>query len=72
MKTQNQQILDHLKSGKSITASYAMTHFRVWRLAARIHDLRGDGYRIATATRKIKSKRTGKPVQYAVYSLEAA
>ena len=70
MKTQNQEILEHLKSGKSITDVYAFTRFRCRRLAARICDLRRDGFNIVTTMKKKRSGRTGRPVQYAVYKLE--
>jgi len=69
MKSQNELILNHLKKGNSITQSYAATHFRCWRLAARICDLRRLGHNIVTDTKKLRSKRTGRMVQYAVYSM---
>ena len=69
MKSQNAEILDHLKTGRSITASYAMHNLRVYRLAARIADLRASGYQIATLMIRRRSKRTGRVVRYAEYSL---
>ena len=69
MKSQAQEILAHLKSGKSITPSYAVTHFRCYRLAARICDLRRDGWDIVTDTKTHKSKRSGRMVKYAAYRL---
>lgn len=65
MKTQNQNdgILKFLKSGKSITAIDALTKFRCFRLAARIHDLREKGHDIAKET-IVKNGQ-----HYAVYSL---
>ena len=70
MKSQAQEILDYLKQGHSITQSYAAHHFRCWRLAARICDLRASGVRVVTETVKRKSKRTGRPVKFAAYSLQ--
>ena len=72
MKSQNQEIFDYLKSGHSITASYAVQHFRCYRLAARIYDLRRLGHDIVVTTKKHKSKRTGRIVQYVAYSLGEA
>ena len=72
MKSQNAEILAHLKSGRSITASQAMRYLRVFRLAARIADLRGSGYHIATEMVKRRNKRTGRVVRYAKYSLQGA
>lgn len=46
METQNKQILDYLKSGKSITAIDALNKFKCFRLASRIADLKGLGYNI--------------------------
>ena len=69
MKSQTQEILDYLKQGHTITASYAATHFSCWRLAARICDLKASGVRVVTKTVKRKSKRTGRPVKFAAYYL---
>jgi len=69
MKSQTAEILAHLKAGRSITSSYAMHSLRVYRLAARIGDLRGAGYPILTEMVKRRSKRTGRVVRYAEYSL---
>jgi hypothetical protein len=69
MKSQTQEIYDYLKQGHSITASYAANHFRCWRLAARICDLRNAGVQVVTETIKRKSKRTGKTVKFAAYHL---
>ncbi len=47
-QTQNEQILDYLKSGKSITPLEALEFFQCFRLSARIFDLRSDGHNIIT------------------------
>ncbi len=48
MKTQEQMILEHLKSGRSLSPIEAMREYKVLRLAARIEALRKDGYPIRT------------------------
>ena len=47
-QAQGTQILKHLRSGKRITALDALTNYDCFRLSARIHDLRSDGWHIAT------------------------
>ena len=44
--TQSSQILKYLENGHSLTPRKAMVEFGVMRLAARIKDLRDDGYAI--------------------------
>lgn len=44
--SQTQTILRHLQQGKSITHLEAFGVYGVHRLAARIHDLRGQGHDI--------------------------
>lgn len=46
--TQTDAILDHLKSGRSITPLEALELYGVFRLGARILDLRREGYDIQT------------------------
>ena len=55
--TQNQQILDYLKSGKTITPLTALNKFGCFRLSARIFNLREQGNAIITknVTRKGKT-----------------
>jgi hypothetical protein len=48
MKSQNQRILNYLQKGKSLTPITALTKFGCFRLAARISDLRKEGYTIHT------------------------
>jgi hypothetical protein len=62
--SQKQKLLAHLKTGKHITALEAIGLFGIFRLAARICDLRGDGYEIDTAM-----KMDGQGRDYARYSL---
>ena len=44
--TQTQKILKHLQHGNSITAIDALNNFGCFRLAARINDLKKDGWDI--------------------------
>jgi hypothetical protein len=46
--TQSSQILSWLKRGRSITPIDALNRFGVFRLAARVADLRKDGHPIQT------------------------
>tara|TARA_Y100001973_G_scaffold66657_1_gene97439 strand:- start:305 stop:508 length:204 start_codon:yes stop_codon:yes gene_type:complete len=55
--TQNQQILEYLKSGKKISPLIALKKFGCFRLSARIFNLRQEGNPIITenVTRKGKT-----------------
>ena len=55
--TQNQRILDYLKSGKTLTPLVALKKFGCFRLSARIFNLREEGHAIITenVTRKGKT-----------------
>ena len=46
--TQSEQILNHLKAGHSITPLEALDKFGVFRLGARVYDLKREGYDIRT------------------------
>lgn len=65
MKSQNEQILNHLKSGLSINPLQALNEYGCFRLGARIYDLKSKGY--AINQRMIKDLKTGK--KYAEYSM---
>ncbi len=56
-QTQNERILDYLKSGKKLTPLIALRKFGCFRLSARILDLRQAGNAIVTenVTRKGKT-----------------
>ncbi len=58
MKTQEQMILEHLRSGRSLSPIEAMREYKILRLAARIEALRKDGYPIRTMMES--DRRTGK------------
>ena len=62
--SQAQLILNHLEMEGSISAQDALLLYRIYRLAARIKDLRDRGYEIETA---MKQDTTGK--RYARYVL---
>ena len=47
-KTQENQILNHLKKHKFITSWEAIQEYRITRLSARIYELREKGYQILT------------------------
>jgi len=64
MKTQNEQILDHLLAFGSITPLYALNTFGCMRLASRINDLSKKGYPINS---KMITTQGGK--RFAQYSL---
>lgn len=46
MNTQNQQVLAHLKQGKTLTPIEALREYGIFRLAARIYNLKEDGWPI--------------------------
>ena len=62
--SQNTEILNHLKLGGSLTAVTAVNKFGCYRLAARINDLRNQGYEINS-----KTVQKGK-VHFSVYSMK--
>jgi hypothetical protein len=55
--SQCDSILNHLKSGQTITPIYALKVFGIFRLAARINDLRGQGHKIQTELEYRENKR---------------
>ena len=63
-KSQTEMILEYLQSYGEITAIEALTAIGCFRLAARISDLRADGYNISTEMTKDGKK------SYAIYRLE--
>ena len=58
--TQNQEILKHLLSGRSITPLEALADYGVFRLAARCYDLRSQGHDIKTVIIDNKGKKFAK------------
>lgn len=55
--TQEEAILEHLKSGKSLTPVEALNFYGCFRLAARIDDLRKSGHFIETEIIKKDGKK---------------
>ena len=62
-RAQSLKILNHLNRGRGITAIQALNNFGCFRLAARIHELRGMGHNIIT------NKVTKNKKQFAQYNL---
>lgn len=63
-KSQCEDILRHLQSGRSLSPLEALERYGSFRLGARIHELKKRGHRIET----IMAERNGK--RYAEYRLE--
>lgn len=67
--TQEKRILQWLKDNQTIDPMQALSELGVYRLGARIKDLRDKGYRIITE-RVDDTNRYGEKVQYAKYRLD--
>lgn len=67
--TQCEQVLKYMQDFGSITPLQAVADLGVYRLAARISDLRQDGYGISSRMMTAKN-RYGKRVRFAEYRLE--
>lgn len=65
---QTDRILQYMRAKGSITALDAMKEFGCMRLAARIRDLRSDGYDIRSEMEKSRNM-FGEQVSYSRYSL---
>ena len=68
-RNQKQQVLRYMRKFGSITPSEAVYNLGIFRLAARISDLKGDGYKISSDMVK-GINRFNEPVRYAEYRLE--
>lgn len=66
---QKKKIIDYLKKKKSITPQDAFFDLGIMRLAARMSDLKKDGYNIQMEMETGKNK-YGEPVRYARYRLK--
>lgn len=62
--TQKREVLQHLRRTGTLTPLEAIGVYGIFRLAARINDLRGDGYSINTEIRRDTKGRS-----YASYSI---
>lgn len=64
--SQKTTVLKHLKRGEHLTPLEAIGLYGIYRLAARIYDLRGEGYNINT---DVRTDARGRP--YSRYTLAA-
>ncbi len=67
--TQKKVVLQHLKRFGSIEPLTALREYGIYRLGARVADLRSEGYHIITETKASFSQITGRPVRFANYKL---
>ena len=65
--TQNKKLLRHLEKYGNITSMEAVNEYGIMRLAARISDLRAEGYLIASNPTTGRN-RFGETVHYTTYS----
>lgn len=68
-KSQKEEILNYLKTNKSITPLEALRLFGAYRLSAIIYDLKKDGHKIISTPKKVK-KANGDYSYVAEYMLE--
>lgn len=68
MKSQNEQVLEYLQKFGQINPMAALTELGIYRLGARIHDLKNKGHNIKTEQMNSKN-RNGEKVRYAKYVL---
>lgn len=68
-KSQKAMILSHLKRFGSIEPLTALREYGIYRLGARVANLRSEGYHITTETKASVSRITGRPVHFANYKL---
>lgn len=66
--TQCEKVLEYLEQKGSITAWQAVYDLGIFRLSARISDLKADGYKIKSETIRMKDGR-GEFKNYAKYTL---
>lgn len=66
-ESQAAMILEHLKSGKPLTAAEAWKRFGCARLGARVFDLRARGHEIEATKEKVPGRR--RPALVAVYRM---
>lgn len=66
--TQNERLLDHLKNNRSVQPLEALQDLGIYRLAARIHDLKQKGHSINKKIVEV-SNRYGEVFRVAQYIL---
>ena len=69
IKSQNTDVLNHLKKYKEISPMEAFQKFRITRLAAVIYELRASGYDIETVMIETRT-RYNRTCKYALYVLK--
>lgn len=67
--TQNIRLLKYMKKNGSLTQAEAAEKLGIWRLGARIYDLKRMGYPVKSEMVR-DYNRYGTPIRYARYSLE--
>ncbi len=55
-ESQTTQIINYLKTGKTLTPLEALNHFGCWALSSRISDIKKQGYKIASVPVKVGKK----------------
>ena len=70
MDSQVQRLLEHLKNGHRITPIQALREFGIFRLVARIYDLRASGHQIERELIAV-TDRFGSPKRVAEYRMTA-
>lgn len=66
--TQKERLLKHLQKGQSINPLNSWRILSIYRLAARVHDLKKDGHDIKKRTVS-KKNRYGESIKFAEYYL---
>lgn len=69
--TQNQRLLAYLRQHRTITPMQAWDRLGIYRLGARVYDLRAEGHPISS-DRTTVSNRFGEECRVAVYTLGEA
>lgn len=70
MQTQNERLLEHLKRHRSINAMQALSELGIYRLAARIGELKAKGHDIEASAVEVQN-RFGEACRVAEYRLHA-
>jgi len=68
MESQQQRLLDHLKNGHRVTPIDALNEFGIFRLGARIFDLKARGHNIERDMVPV-TDRFGEPKRVAEYRI---
>ena len=69
METQNKRLIDYLRKHDSIDPLEAWQNLGIYRLSARVHDLRNEANQIVTHTKEVNNS-FGEVVKVASYSLK--